>query len=169
MTAPSADIAIDVMVEGGDWPTKGRLRTLARRAIAAAAAQARPPLADGAEVSLLFTDDARMRGLNHEYRSKDSPTNVLSLPAAPVIAGRLGPPLGDIVLAEETIRREAADQATSFDDHLVHLIVHGFLHLVGHDHEVESEALVMEGLETAILADLGIADPYAAAGAADER
>jgi probable rRNA maturation factor len=86
-----------------------------------------------------------------------------------VVPGLLGPPLGDIVLAEETIRGEAEAGGLAFEDHLTHLIVHGFLHLVGHDHVVESEALVMEGLETAILGDLGIADPYAAAGAADER
>lgn len=169
MSAPRPEIAIDMTVEGGDWPGKTRLRSLARRAVAGAAGRARPPLAPEAEVSLLFTDDARMRGLNRQYRGKDRPTNVLSLPAAPVIAGRLGPALGDIVLAEETLRREAGEQGIAFEDHLVHLIVHGFLHLVGHDHEVEAEALVMEGLETAILAELGIADPYAASGAADER
>jgi probable rRNA maturation factor len=166
---PRSDIAIDILVEGGDWPQKARLRTLARRAVDAAAARARPRLATGAEVSLLFTDDERMRGLNGTYRGKDRPTNVLSLPAAAVAVGTLGPLLGDIVLAEETIRAEAADQGIPFDDHLVHLVVHGFLHLVGHDHEVEAEALVMEGLETAILADLGIPDPYAASGAADQR
>jgi probable rRNA maturation factor len=86
-----------------------------------------------------------------------------------VVRGRLGPPLGDIVLAAETVRREADEQGLAFEDHLTHLIVHGFLHLVGHDHEAEAEALAMEGLETAILHDIGIADPYAAAGAADQR
>ena len=169
MKAPRADIAVDILVEGGEWPAKPRLRTLARRAIDTAVARAHLPLAADAEVSLLFTDDGRMRGLNHQYRGKDSPTNVLSLPAAPVIAGHLGPPLGDIVFAAETIRREADEQGIAFDDHLAHLVVHGLLHLAGHDHEIDSEALVMEGLETAILADLGIADPYAASNAADER
>jgi probable rRNA maturation factor len=73
------------------------------------------------------------------------------------------------VLAAETIRHEADDQGLALEDHLTHLIVHGFLHLIGHDHEDGAEALAMEGLETAILGDLGIADPYAASGAADQR
>jgi probable rRNA maturation factor len=162
-------VAIDLSVDGGDWPSRQKLRAMARRAVAAAIARAAPALAPEPEVSLLFTDDARMRVLNRDYRGKDSPTNVLSLPAAPVIRGRFGPPLGDIVLAAGTILREADELGLAFDDHLTHLIVHGFLHLVGHDHEAEAEALAMEGLETAILGDIGIADPYAAAGAADTR
>lgn len=167
--AGAETVAIDILVEGGDWPGRARLRALSRRAIRAAMVRAEPPLAPGPEASLLFTDDARMRGLNHRYRGKDTPTNVLSLPGAPILPGRLGPPLGDIVLAAETVRREAEDQGLALEDHLTHLIVHGFLHLIGHDHEVEAEALAMEGLETAILGDLGIADPYAASGAADQR
>jgi probable rRNA maturation factor len=162
-------IAIDILVEAGDWPPKPRLRALARRAVAAAAKRAAPPLAPDCEVSLLFTDDRRMQDLNAHYRGKNRPTNVLSLPAAPVAPGLLGPALGDIVLAEETIRGEAEAGGLAFEHHLTHLIVHGFLHLVGYDHVVESEALVMEGLEAAILGDLGIADPYAATGAADQR
>ncbi len=113
-------------------------------------------------MSLLFTDDAHMRRLNLRYRGKDKPTNVISLPAAPPVVGRLGPLLGDVVLAAETVAKEAGDQGLALNDHLTHLIIHGFLHLIGHDHEDESEALVMEGLETAILNDLGISDPYAA-------
>jgi probable rRNA maturation factor len=165
----SPAIAIDILVEAGDWPSKPRLRALARRAMAAAAKRASPRLTPDYEVSILFTDDQRMQDLNARYRGKNRPTNVLSLPAAPVAADFLGPPLGDIVLAGETIRGEAEAGGLAFEDHLTHLIVHGFLHLVGYDHVVESEALVMEGLETAILGDLGIADPYAATGAADER
>ncbi len=156
------EIAVEVLVEAGKWPTRARLRAMAERAIGAAADRACPDLAPGAEVSLLFTDDAHMRRLNLRYRGKDRPTNVLSLPAAPVLVGRLGPLLGDIVLSLETVEAEAKDQALAFGDHLTHLIVHGFLHLLGHDHEHDAEALVMEGLETAIMGDLGIADPYAA-------
>lgn len=162
MAAARQDIAVDMLIEAGAWPNRARLRALAERAISAAADRACPDLEPGAEVSLLFTDDAHMRRLNLRYRGQDRPTNVLSLPAAPVLVGRLGPPLGDIVLAAETVRREAKAQALAENDHLTHLIVHGFLHLIGHDHEDDAEALVMEGLETAILADLGIADPYAA-------
>jgi probable rRNA maturation factor len=103
-----------------------------------------------------------MRVLNRRYRKQDKPTNVLSLPAAPPLVGRLGPLLGDVVLAAETVRKEAESQGLAVAAHLTHLIIHGFLHLIGHDHENEAEALVMEGLETAILDDLGLPDPYAA-------
>jgi probable rRNA maturation factor len=156
------DVAVDVLIEAGEWPARARLRALAERAIGAAVDRACPDLEPGAEVSLLFTDDSHMRGLNLRYRGQDKPTNVLSLPAARLLVGRLGPLLGDIALAAETVRGEAKAQELAENDHLTHLIVHGFLHLIGHDHEDDSEALVMEGLETAILSDLGIADPYAA-------
>ncbi len=156
------DVAIDVLIEAGEWPARAKLRSLAERAVGAAADRACPDLEPGAEVSLLFTDDSRMRRLNLRYRGKDRPTNVLSLPAARLLVGRIGPLLGDIVLAAETVRGEAKAQELAESDHLTHLIVHGFLHLIGYDHEGDAEALVMEGLETAILNDLGIADPYAA-------
>lgn len=158
----SKDPAVDLRVEAGAWPPRVKLRQLARRAVAAAAALAAPDLAPGAEVSLLFTDDARMATLNHRYRGRRRPTNVLSLPSAAPVGGGLGRPLGDIVLAYETILGEAADSGIAFEHHLTHLIVHGFLHLIGYDHRNDGEALVMEGLETAILGKLGIADPYAA-------
>jgi probable rRNA maturation factor len=157
---PVAPPAVDVVVEAGDWASPAKLRRLATRALAAAVARARPRLAAASEVTLLFSDDARVRTLNRRYRRKDRATNVLSFPAAPVAAGALGPLLGDVVLAAETLSREAADEGLAFDDHLTHLIVHGFLHLIGYDHEEDGEADVMEGLETAILGDLGIADPY---------
>lgn len=161
-TAAALEVAVDVLVEAGEWPSRTKLRALAERAISAAVDRACPDLAPGAEVSLLFTDDAHMRVLNRRYRAKDRPTNVLSLPAAPPLVGRLGPLLGDVVLAAETVRREAEAERLALAVHLTHLIIHGFLHLIGHDHENEAEALVMEGLETAILGDLGLPDPYAA-------
>ena len=120
-----------------------------------------PEIAAEAEVSLLFTDDARVRVLNRQYRGQDKPTNVLSFPAAPLIPGKLGPPLGDIVMARETIAAESTAQGLDSAAHLTHLIVHGFLHLVGYDHETDDEAAVMERLETVILGRLGIADPHA--------
>ena len=120
-----------------------------------------PEIAPGPEVSLVFTDDDHIRLLNRQYRGKDAPTNVLSFPAAPVISGRFGPLLGDIVLARETIAAESEAGGLDFAGHLTHLIVHGFLHLVGYDHETDAEAAIMERLETDILGGLGIADPYA--------
>jgi probable rRNA maturation factor len=118
------------------------------------------------EVSLVFTDDAEQRGLNRDYRQKDSPTNVLSFPnmdedesLRPADSPRL---LGDVVLARETVEREAAAQGKTPADHTAHLLVHGLLHLLGYDHQDSPEAEEMEALETGILAALGIADPYAA-------
>jgi probable rRNA maturation factor len=110
-----------------------------------------------AEVSILFTDDAHIQRLNAAWRGKDKPTNVLSFPQG------AGPLLGDVVLASETVAREAALAGKPLEAHMVHLIVHGFLHLLGYDHEREDEAEEMEALERAALERMGIADPYAAA------
>lgn len=150
-----------MLMEADGWPAEAALQALADRALSACLEEDLPAIADGSEVSLVFTDDARVQVLNRQYRGKDRPTNVLSFPAAPPISGRLGPPLGDIVMARETIAAESASEGLDFADHLTHLIVHGFLHLLGYDHETDGEAAVMERLETAILARLGIADPYA--------
>jgi probable rRNA maturation factor len=111
---------------------------------------------------VVLTDDAAMRRLNAKWRDKDKPTNVLSFPAFPLKPGAPLPPmLGDIVLAEETVSREAELADKPLDHHITHLIVHGFLHLVGHDHENEAEAGIMEELERRALARLAIPDPYA--------
>jgi len=104
-------------------------------------------------------DDAEQQVLNREWRNMDKPTNVLSFPQIEPFGLVLGI-LGDITLARETLEREAAEQGVSFTDHFTHLVVHGFLHILGYDHIEEQDALVMEGLETQILATLGIADPY---------
>ena len=153
--------AIDVLVEAGTWPSRARLKRITGRAITAATARARAKIVPDSEVSIVFSDDAAIAVLNGRYRRKRKPTNVLSFPGTPEGARRFGPLLGDIVLAEETVRREAEEGGLRFEDHLTHLLVHGFLHLLGHDHMKDDEASVMEGLETKILADLGIADPYA--------
>ncbi len=110
----------------------------------------------------MFTDDASIREINAEWRQQDKPTNVLSFPAFPVTPGeKPGPMLGDIVIARETVEREAVDLGKSFEEHLTHLLVHGFLHLLGYDHMETEEAEEMEALETRILASLGLSDPYA--------
>ena len=154
-------VRVDILVEAGDWPPRHWLRQFATHAIGAVAARSDVDLAADSELSLVFTDDAHVRALNRKYRSKDRATNVLSFPAPRSGGHRFGPLLGDIVLAAETVAREAAEQGLTLGHHLTHLIVHGFLHLIGHDHETEAEAVVMERLETAILAGIGVADPYA--------
>ena len=111
------------------------------------------------ELSIVLTDDAEQQGLNRDWRGIDKPTNVLSFPQIEPFGPVTGI-LGDIVLARETLEREAAELDKPFTDHYTHLVVHGFLHILGYDHVDEAQALVMEGLETQILATLGIPDPY---------
>ncbi len=155
-------VVIDLLVEAGAWPAEDELERLARRAVGAALAETGASAAQATELSLVFSDDAGIRELNSGWRGKDKPTNVLSFPAFPVRPGDPLPPmLGDIVLAAETISREAELEEKPFEHHLSHLIVHGFLHLVGYDHETEDEAETMEGLERRALARLAIPDPYA--------
>jgi probable rRNA maturation factor len=121
-----------------------------------------------AEVSVLLADDATVRRLNADYRGRNRPTNVLSFPMfedARACAARPSPaeavPLGDIVLAFETVRDEAQTEAKPFPHHVSHLLIHGCLHLLGYDHRSATDAAVMEGLERDVLAQLGIPDPYA--------
>lgn len=112
--------------------------------------------------TVMLSSDANVRVLNDRWRGMDKPTNVLSFPMqAPPGARGNGPlEIGDIVIAEETLVREAAEMRISAHDHFRHLVLHGLLHLLGYDHEKDDEAEVMEALETRILATLGVADPY---------
>ena len=151
------------------WPAAPDWEQIAVRA-AAAVAQLAPELANPRlEASLLFTSDAEIHALNRDWRQRDKPTNVLSFPMLEREdlhdLGMDGPPemLGDIALAFETCAREAADKRVPLEHHATHLIVHGLLHLAGHDHEISpADADAMEALETLVLAQLGIADPYSA-------
>jgi probable rRNA maturation factor len=157
---------IQLGVEAGNWPDEEKLGSFASQVLEKAAAflainEKQPFPKQPVEISLVFTDDDDIRGINAEWRGQDKPTNVLSFPAFPLVpGGKPGPMLGDIILAEETLRREALDLGKSFDDHLTHLLVHGFLHLFGYDHITDEEAAVMEGLEIRILAELGLENPY---------
>lgn len=119
------------------------------------------------EVAIVLSDDATVRRLNRDYRHKDKPTNVLSFPLADRLEG--GELLGDVILARETVLAEAAEQGKSATDHLSHLVVHGVLHLLGHDHETDADARRMEALERRVLAGLGIADPYRRPGPRSSR
>lgn len=110
-----------------------------------------------AELSVVLSDDEQVRQLNRDYRHKDSPTNVLSFPMPPVTGL-----MGDVIFARETIAREAADQSKRFEDHFVHLLIHGVLHLQGFDHQTDAEAEDMEAREVRALARLSIDNPYTA-------
>jgi probable rRNA maturation factor len=152
---------VEIVVSSPLWRSAPEIEKLAERAIGVSLAASGVRVLDGAEISVRLADDAEIRALNAQWRGVDKPTNVLSFPAAPAAKIAAAPLLGDIVLAFETAEREAADEGKGFPDHCVHLIVHGFLHLLGLDHQEAAEADRMEGLETDILAKLGIADPYA--------
>jgi len=156
----SVPVEIDISVEAGDWPDEAALTLLVDRAVAAAFAET--GVVGSSELSIVFSDDAHIRSLNADWRGKDKPTNVLSFPAFPfVMGGPLPPMLGDIVLAAETVAREAALEGKPVDNHITHLVIHGLLHLLGHDHEIDAEAEAMEAIERAALARLAIPDPYA--------
>jgi probable rRNA maturation factor len=152
---------VDVVVESGLWAAEPGAEATVRRAIAAAAETVRALPDAAGEVSVVLTDDAAIRALNRRWRRLDQPTNVLSFPA-PGSANGIASMLGDIAVAYETTAREASEEHKPLADHLAHLAVHGFLHLVGYDHDSDEAADEMERLEARILARLGVPDPYAA-------
>ncbi len=154
----AAPLQIEIARNSEGWPEA--LDARAEQAVHEALKQSKATVTGAAELSVVLTDDAEQRTLNREWRGMDKPTNVLSFPQIEPFGPVTGL-LGDIILARETLEREAAEQGVSFEDHFTHLMVHGFLHILGYDHDNEGEALVMEGLETQILASLGVADPYA--------
>ena len=154
--AAEAGPAVDIVIESPLWNTIV-VDSMLRRAIAAAA----PADVANAELSIVLTDDAAIRELNRQWRGRDEATNVLSFPAVNAAAGAAPLLLGDIVIAYETTAREAESEGKLFPHHLAHLAVHGFLHLLGYDHESDVEAEEMERLEREILGRLDIADPYA--------
>jgi probable rRNA maturation factor len=162
--APFTHPITEVLVVADCWQAEPDAETAIHRAIATAAEFVTADVAE-TELAVMLTDDAGIRTLNSNWRGIDKPTNVLSFPALPP-SGPRGPDeaprmLGDIAIAYETTRREADDEQKPFDHHLSHLAVHGFLHLIGYDHETDDDAETMEALEREILSQLGIADPYA--------
>jgi len=148
----------DLTIAAGEWPPRSHLLAMMDRCLAAAASEVETVLPPDSEVSLVFTDDTAMRGYNRAFRGIDRPTNVLSFPAVNIDATPTM--LGDIVLAAETVSREAALENMPLDDHISHLVIHGFLHLLGLDHDRDDEADAMEDAERRALARLGISDPY---------
>jgi probable rRNA maturation factor len=154
--------AIDIVVDSPLWKAQRGVKAVLQRAIGEAAAMA---ATSGGELAIVLTDDSAIRALNRNWRGKDQSTNVLSFPAnarsdsLPGERGRVRL-LGDIVIAYETMAREALAEHRPFRHHLAHLAVHGFLHLVGHDHAADAEADAMEALEIAVLARLDVPNPY---------
>lgn len=159
-------ISLELAVEAGEWGDVEAVEALAETALAAAVAdlaklEAQPFPQMPPEVSLVLADDAIMADINGQWRNQHKPTNVLSFPAFPLApGGQPGPMLGDIILARETIEREAVELDKPVDEHITHLIVHGFLHLFGYDHIENSDAEEMEAIETRILSSLNLSDPY---------
>jgi probable rRNA maturation factor len=152
-------LEIDINIATSEWESLDGLEALTRDCVAASLAEAGARLVEGCEVSLTFCDDAEIRALNAQWRGKDKPTNVLSFPTPGKLSAR--PLLGDIVIAYETVTREAAEQDKTIRAHTAHMVIHGFLHLIGYDHETAAEAEIMEGLERRIASRLGLRDPYA--------
>lgn len=150
----------DMAINAEGWQNEETLRRLVDSVLQATLQELGFDKIDS-ELSLVFTNDADIREINAKWRHIDKPTNVLSFPAFALQPGQEpGEVLGDIVIARETVEREAAEEDKSFDDHLSHLVVHGLLHLMGYDHQNDEEAEQMETLERKILASLGISDPY---------
>ena len=154
-------LLVDISMPDPRWADIDDVTAAAERAVRATTSQGGLETAE-AEISLVLADDGLVQRLNRDFRGKDRPTNVLSFALtegdpAPS-AGTLM--LGDVVLAFETVAREAREQSKALQDHMLHLVIHGVLHLMGYDHESVAEARTMERMETQILATLGIADPY---------
>jgi probable rRNA maturation factor len=152
-TAPQ----VDIQMQSPLWKAQPLAGQTVREAIVAAASI----LSTGAgEVSIVLTDDSEIAKLNRDWRGIDKPTNVLSFPASGQKAGNNAPLFGDIIIAYETLERECDDENRIFLHHLAHLAVHGFLHLIGYDHQTDAQADEMERLESKIMARLNIPDPY---------
>ena len=159
-------MTVDCLIEDARWQGAG-ITAIAEKAVAATLAHLS---LDGFEVSVMACDDTRIAALNADFRGKLQATNVLSWPSeergAPIDGQTPLPPaphdpeIGDIAISYDTCAQEAADAGKSLHDHAMHLIVHGTLHLLGYDHERDADATLMEGIETHILGNLGITDPY---------
>jgi probable rRNA maturation factor len=164
-------VQLEVIVRSALWKKRRTAKSVVKKAVLAAAKAASTA---GAELAIVLSNDSTIRALNRGWRGKNAPTNVLSFPAAPDLPVRtaglrrgggksrdLSPYIGDIVIAYQTTYREAVAQGKPFDHHLAHLAVHGFLHLLGYDHDNDRDAEKMESLERRILGRLAVPDPYA--------
>lgn len=164
-TMPARKIHVDILTDEPGW-SKARLglKTLVPDVLELAFKSLPQKPAAPLEISVTLTGDKDIKILNRDHRGKNKPTNVLSFPlwegAGDIPASKSAVPIGDIIIALETMKREAVEQDKSLKHHFCHMLVHGFLHLLGYDHMTDSEAEEMESLETKILKKLGIKDPY---------
>jgi len=159
---PPPRLSLEVIHDDGDWSAFPDVETAIRRCAAGIETHGNL-IAGSAQACVALSSADVVRRLNREYRQKDKPTNVLSFPAldaAPAGFAGGAQSLGDVILAAEVVLAEAAENGVPPLHHLQHLVVHGLLHLMGYDHETDAQAAIMEGLETDILQQLGIADPY---------
>ena len=152
----TAQVDIQVTVDDEFVPGPDDIEVWVSRAMRAAGRR------EDADVSVRVVNAAEMQQLNSEFREQDKPTNVLSFPAGDIegLPSDADVPLGDIVICAEIVRSEAKEQGKTAEAHWAHMVVHGTLHLLGFDHESDSDAATMEGLEVKILTDNGIANPY---------
>ena len=150
-------VELELVVQAAAWGPAKKWEKLFLPAAEAVLAYAQNP-APTAQLCVLLSDDRRITLHNKQWRGKDKPTNVLSFPSPGIV--RQKGFFGDIILSHETIEREAVEQGKSLFQHALHLFVHGFLHLLGHDHENEADAQIMETIEKKILLELGEPDPY---------
>lgn len=147
---------ISIDIEAGPWGDDEYIKKYIEKAIQITLKHTGIIIASHAELSICLTDNKHITNLNHLWRGKNGPTNVLSFP----MDGAQGPMIGDIVLAYDTLKFESEREEKPFYHHFFHLIVHGFLHILGYDHQIKHDAELMETLEVEILAELGIKDPY---------
>ncbi len=153
-------ICPDIEQESALWDEFPDAEAIAERALHIVSLKLGDKFRDGVELSILLSDDDHIRSVNQEWRGIDKPTNVLSFPSVgrEKIASTLF--LGDIIIAFETVKREAEVENKALADHFTHLVIHGFLHLLGYDHENDADAEIMESLEAEFLAELNIPNPY---------
>ncbi len=164
MAPEQAGLTVDILVKNANWRRLGAVEEEIPRLVHSVFTILGYDSSKPLEIGIVLSSDTEVRMLNRAYRGKDMPTNVLSFPMTdPGNGDRIGSRLlGEVVLALETILREAHEARVSPIDHLSHLIAHGILHLLGHDHQTDAEAARMEAEESNILRSLGLRDPYAA-------